>query len=118
MSQHYHPDHKPVVDALLLALPDVATGQMFGHPSYKIAGKMFAALMLEGIILKLPKETISDILQRDNVSSFAPDGRPMTGWVLIEIAAPEGYAEYQPYFRQSYDFVASEATKTPKRKKK
>ncbi|MBI5960812.1 MAG: MmcQ/YjbR family DNA-binding protein [Chloroflexi bacterium] len=117
MSQHYHPDHKPAVDALLLALPDVSTGQMFGHPSYKIAGKMFAALMLEGIILKLPKETISDLLQRENVSSFAPGGTPMTGWVLIEIATPEGYAAYQSYYVQALEYVAAEAAKKPKKKK-
>ena len=108
---HYLPEHKTAVDALLLGMPGISTGQMFGHPSYKIAGKMFAALMEEGIILKLPQATINDLLTRGNVSSFAPGGTPMRLWVLIEVSDPAGYAQYVDYCQEALEFVARESSK-------
>jgi hypothetical protein len=111
---HYQPEHKAAVDALLLGLPGVTTGQMFGHPSYKIAGKVFASLMENGIILKLPQATVNDLLKRENVTSFAPGGTPMRLWVLIEMSGADEYAQYMAYYQEAWEFVASESEKSKK----
>jgi hypothetical protein len=111
---HYQPEHKTAVDALLLGMPGVSTGQMFGHPSYKITGKVFAALMENGIILKLPQVTVNDLLTRENVTSFAPGGTPMRLWVLIEMRSADDYAQYMAYYREAWEFVANESGKNKK----
>jgi predicted DNA-binding protein (MmcQ/YjbR family) len=105
MTQHYDPTHKTALDAMLLDLPGVSAGQMFGHPSYKIKGKIFASLMEDGVTLKLPDEAVKALLKHDNAAPFAPMGNPMRQWVLIRVQDAADYAAYRAYFEQALSFV-------------
>ena len=109
MPPHFRPDHKTALDSLLLGIPGVTAGQMFGHPSYKIAGKVFASVMEDGITIKLPEDTRQAMLERENVSTFAPMGTPMREWVLVRVADAGEYVAYRDYLEQVLQFVAAEA---------
>ena len=111
MAQRFDPDHKQTLDALLLDLPGVTPGQMFGHPSYKILGKIFVSLMENGITLKLPEDRVQELLHEPHMAPFAPMGNPMRQWVLIEVADAADYAQYHAYFEEALQFVAAEAGK-------
>lgn len=106
----FNPDHKAALDPLLLSIPGVTAGHMFGHPSYKIAGKMFAALLEDGVTLKLPADTGFRLLsQHDDVEPFSPMGHPMRQWVLIRLGDPQDCLAYRPYFEQAIAFTAQES---------
>ena len=112
MAQRFDPTHKAKLDALLLGLPGVQAGQMFGHPSYKIAGKIFASLMENGVTVKLPPARVESLLQRDDIVPFAPMGRPMRQWVLIRAQDPAAYDSYADILREGLEYVLSETAGT------
>lgn len=113
MSQRFDPDHKATLDAMLLDVPGVTAGQMFGHPTYKIAGKVFATLMENGVTVKLPEDAAAELLAHDYAVPFAPMGNPMRQWVLIQVADAEEYARHQPALETALSYVLAEATKSP-----
>ncbi len=106
----YNPDHKTVMDAMLLGVPGVEAGQMMGHPGYKIAGKMFAFLMEDGVAIKLPEEACRELLARPQVIPFAPGGgTPMRHWVQVNLPDAASYTGYQSYFELAVEFVLDQA---------
>lgn len=111
MAQRFNPEHKTYLDDMLLGWPGVEPGQMFGHPSYKTHGKIFASLMEDGVTIKLPESIIDTVLQQENISPFRPmPDRIMRQWVLIQVDNADQYADYGLYFEQALAFVAAEAT--------
>jgi len=47
MTSKYREDVKATLDGLLLGLPMVRAGKMFGYPAYYVKGKLFAVLRQE-----------------------------------------------------------------------
>ena len=105
MPQHFQPDHKAALDAMLSGVPGVTPGHMFGHPSYKIVGKVFLSILEDGIILKLPPEPLQALLARDSVEPFAPNGTPMKAWAYIHVHHVEEYGALQEVIQQALEFV-------------
>jgi hypothetical protein len=36
----------------------IKAGKMFGHPAYYVGGKFFAALFINGVCVKIPKQRV------------------------------------------------------------
>ena len=111
MAQRYDLACKDALDKMLLDLPGVSAGQMFGYPCFKVKGKVFASLTEAGVTVKLPDEAVKTLLGRDNVTPFAPMGRAMRRWVLVQIDDPAELDSYRAYFEQALAFVAAEAAR-------
>ncbi len=63
-------------------LPAARTGKMFGHPALHVAGKLSACAFGDGIGIKLPADTVQELLDRPGFSPFTPYRRaPMREWV-------------------------------------
>jgi hypothetical protein len=62
MAENYRDDHKAMIDNLVLGMPGVKGGKAFGYPAYKVNGKVFAFVGGEGIILKLGKERVQELV--------------------------------------------------------
>ena len=45
----FNPAHKEVLDDVLLQIPGVVGGMMFGYPAYYINRKLFACIYEEGV---------------------------------------------------------------------
>jgi hypothetical protein len=107
MSQiSFNPEHKKVLDALLLPMPIVRAGKMFGFPAYYVGKKLFASLYENGVGLKLPAETVSALLDGQTFIPFQPLGRRvMREWVQICRADSAGYTADLDLFRASIEFV-------------
>lgn len=105
----FNPTHKEVLDQMLLKIPGVRAGQMFGYPAYYAGKKLCACLYEEGVGLKLPQETVQQLLQNDtNVIPFQPLGKAkMREWVQINLHNPEEYKRYQVVFEESIRYVLS-----------
>jgi predicted DNA-binding protein (MmcQ/YjbR family) len=111
VAQRYNLDFKTVLDRMMLGLPGVSAGQMFGHPSYKVKGKVFASLTEDGVTIKLPDAAVRSLLEHDNVTPFAPMGRTMRQWVLVHVSDPAELESYREHFEQALAFVAAESAK-------
>jgi hypothetical protein len=107
---NYNPEHKAVLDGLLLGIPLVRPGKMFGFPAYYAGDKLCICLYEEGVGLKLPEPSARDLLESDpNVIPFQPMGRRrMREWVQINVARSEDYRRYLPVFEESINYLLSQ----------
>lgn len=104
---NYNPDHKAVLDEILLENPLVRPGKMFGFPAYYVGKKLCICLYEAGVGLKLPESSARRLLDEDaNTIPFMPLGKPrMREWVQINLSRSEDYRDYLPVFEESIRFV-------------
>ena len=111
------PSPKAILDSLLLNMPCVAEGKMFGYAAYYVNGKLFACIYGEGVGVKVPEEVANKLLSEKHVVPFQPRGKPkMREWIQINRARSADYRKDIDIFRTSVEFVSQ--IQTTKRKKK
>jgi hypothetical protein len=98
---------KAQIDALLLKLPGVSARKINNLDAYFVADKMFACISGNGIGLRLPAATATELqFSRDNIVPFQPGGMASTReWVQINRAEAAEYAKDLELFQASLDFV-------------
>ena len=103
----FNPNHKLVLDEMLLAQPMVKAGKMFGFPGYYAGKKLCICLYENGVGMKLPKEMVSRLVEKDEKAvPFQPMGRKvMREWVQINCENSQDYHNYQALFEESIKFV-------------
>jgi len=107
MVADFNPQHKAVLDDLLLGYPHVRPGKMFGFPAYYAGKKLCICLYKQGVAVKLPQQSAAKLLGADpNTVPFQPMGRKrMREWVQINLKRSEGYRLYQSVFDESIRHV-------------
>ena len=103
-----HESHRKVqLDALLLALPGVSTRRINNLNAYFVADKMFACISGDGVGLRLPVATATELsFSSGHVVPFQPGGMASTReWVQINRVDAADYAQDLPLFRESIEFV-------------
>jgi hypothetical protein len=107
---NFNTAHKAVLDDLLLDIPGVVPGKMFGYPAYFTGKKLCICLYEQGVGIKLPEATAQRLLESDqNVIPFQPLGRPrMREWVQINLDRSDEYREYLPVFEESINYLLSQ----------
>ena len=100
-------DRKAQIDALLLALPGVSARKINGLDAYFVSDKMFACISGDGVGLRLPVATATELqFSRNNVVSFQPRGLASTReWIQINCTDAAEYEKDLPLFRTSLEFV-------------
>lgn len=103
----FNPRYKIVLDDLLLDLPMVRPGKMFGYPAYYAGEKLSICLYENGVAVKLPEKSATPLLENDrNVTPFRPMGRPkMREWIQINPQQPEDLKNYLKVFEESVRYV-------------
>jgi hypothetical protein len=98
---------KTRLDALLLALPGVSARTINGLDAYFVSDKMFACISGNGIGLRLPVATATELqFSRDNVVAFQPGGIASTReWIQIDRADAADYEKDLALFQASLAFV-------------
>ena len=108
-SAMFNPTHKEVLDALLLQIPGVVGGTMFGYPAYYINRKLFACIYEEGVGIKVPEKVAESLVGRKGIIRFQPKGRkPMKEWIQINRERSEDYQRDQEILKISIEYVSSE----------
>jgi hypothetical protein len=104
---------KAQLDALLLALPGVSARTINSLDAYFVADKMFACISGDGVGLRLPVATATELqFSRGDVVPFQPGGMASTReWIQINRADAADYEEDLPLFRASVDFVKGGRTR-------
>jgi hypothetical protein len=104
----FNPAHKEVLDEVLLQIPGVVGGMMFGYPAYYTNRKLFACIYEEGVGLKVPEKVAESLVGRKGIVRFQPKGRkPMKEWIQINRKRSEDYRRDQEILKISIDYVSS-----------
>ena len=100
-------DRKAQIDALLLKLPGVSARKINGLDAYFVSDKMFACISGNGIGLRLPVATATELqFSRDNVVAFQPRGLASSReWIQIDRTEAAEYEKDLALFQASLDFV-------------
>ena len=104
---------KVQIDALLLKLPGVGARKINGFDAYFVKDRMFACISGDGIGLRLPAATATELqFARDSVVSFQPGGMPSTReWIQIRHPNAADYAKDLELFLASIEFAKSARTR-------
>jgi hypothetical protein len=103
----FNANHKTVLDELLLQVPGVRPGKMFGYPAYYAGKKLSICIVADGVGVKLPSEAAEKLLDEEpRITPFQPLGRPkMKEWIQINPAASEDLLGYMDIFTESIAYV-------------
>jgi len=98
---------KAQIDAVLLQLPGVSARKINDLDAYFVSDKMFACISGQGVGLRLPVATATELqFSRDNVVPFQPGGVTSTReWIQIDRAEAAEYEKDLELFRASLEFV-------------
>jgi TfoX/Sxy family transcriptional regulator of competence genes len=100
--------HKAVLDSLLLSLPRVIAGKMFGCPAYYVNGNLFACVYGDGVGVKVPEELAKSLLSKGQIEPFQPKGKSrMREWVQINRSRSPDYRLDMDVLRAAYDYVGT-----------
>ena len=86
--------------------PTVSRGTGFGSmPGLRVGGKIFAMLVNEELVVKLPKPRVDELVDSSSGSRFNPGhGRPMKEWAS---APPAGGPDWLRLAEEAFSFVSS-----------
>ncbi|MCE9641242.1 MAG: hypothetical protein K8S22_14055 [Betaproteobacteria bacterium] len=98
---------KAQIDAILLKLPGVSAGKINKLDAYFVSDKMFACISGDGVGLRLPVATATELqFSRDNIVPFQPGGMASTReWIQINRAEAADYEKDLDLFQTSLAFV-------------
>jgi hypothetical protein len=100
---------KALIDAVLLKLPGVVSKKINKLDAYFVSDRMFACINGEGLGLRLPVATVTELqFSRNDVVQFQP-GNLSAGatreWVQINRPNAADYEQDLALIRASLDFV-------------
>jgi hypothetical protein len=88
-------------------LPGAEVNGKFGGASFFAGGKVFAFSRPKGLVLKLPAETIADLVATREAQNLVMGKRVMREWAVLPLASREGYAGEVPLLKSAMAFVRS-----------
>jgi len=113
----FNDKHKEVLDGMLLDIPGVKAGKMFGLPGYYVDGKLLACVWEDGVSIKLPQAVREELLRQKGIEPFVPmEGRPMKEWVLINKKSSKDYLKYEDIFISAVEYVLLLPKKSPRKR--
>jgi TfoX/Sxy family transcriptional regulator of competence genes len=96
-------------EEIVLGWPGVKKKMMFGCPSYRAGGTLFAIIVTDGIILtRLDEEQKSALISAGSADYFSGQGRVMKKWVVISIGDLSSIDRYLPFITASYKAARTE----------
>ena len=103
------PELVTAMSKLLAALPGVTEQRTSVHVTFYVNKKVFAFTRSagDGVVLKLPKERIAALLEREDICLLTMGKRTMKEWILLSHPQPSGYRKDLPLFKEAMAFVAS-----------
>jgi hypothetical protein len=79
------PRFAPIVEAFAND-GDVTRGKMMSAFGLKVRGKIFAMLMRDALVVKLPKTRVDELVTSGGGRRFEPrPGRAMKEWLVVEL---------------------------------
>ena len=79
--------------------------RMFGGVCHLLDGKMFSGVYRDFLILRLGEKGSKDALELPFVRLFDITGRPMKGWVMIEMEGFKSDNDLNAWLNRAKEFV-------------
>ncbi|MCX6065102.1 MAG: MmcQ/YjbR family DNA-binding protein [Chloroflexi bacterium] len=110
---NFNPEHKTVLDNMILGYPQIRPGKMFGFPAYYVGKKLCICLYEQGVGIKLPEQIAAKLLETDqNVIPFQPMGKSkMREWIQVNLQRSEDYRKYQDVFDEAIRHLMAQQEK-------
>jgi hypothetical protein len=101
--EKFSPAVKEILDEIMLNMPEVKPGKMFGYPAYYVNKKLAVFIYYDGVVLKLPDELYNKLM-----SSESSKAKPFSllnkgkgkNWTIIHHETPEE-------FEQDFDILGT-----------
>jgi len=97
---------------LLMPLPGVSEKKTETHATFLVNDKVFAFTRsgsVGRVALKLPKERIVELLQREEISLLTMGKRTMKEWILLAHTRPVSYKKDLALFKEAIVFVSADS---------
>jgi hypothetical protein len=88
-------------------LPDAEVNGKFGGASFYVGGKVFAFTRPKGLVLKLPMETIANLVAAREAQNLVMGKRVMREWAVLPLDSTEDYMNELPSLKSAIAFVRS-----------
>jgi hypothetical protein len=86
--------------------PQVCDARMFGSVGLKVGSKVFAMLVKDQLVVKLPRDRVRTLVDAGVATTFDPGhGKLMREWVSV----PTGRQDWRSLAREAKAFVAATA---------
>ena len=96
-----------VLVSMLQKLPGVAVGQKFNSTNFTVRKKVFAFTKGDGVVVKLPPETVKALLKTRRASLLVMGKRTMKEWVVIRYKNASEAKKHLGLFKEALDYVSS-----------
>jgi hypothetical protein len=99
-----------ILSSLIGSLPGVTEKQFLNHISFFTGKNVFAftSRTSNRVVLKLPKDRIAALLQRDDITLLTMGKRTMKEWIVIEHLSPADYKKDIALVKEAKAFVEAE----------
>jgi TfoX/Sxy family transcriptional regulator of competence genes len=98
-------------------LEGISERKMFGGLCFMTSGNMFAGIVGDELMARLPKEQHDEALARPGSRPMDFTGRPMVGFIFVDAAGIESDAALASWLDQCYAHAAALPAKQPGQKK-
>ena len=80
---------------------------MFGGIGFLLNGNMLVGVWKDSLIVRVGADNYDDALLEPHVKEFDITGRPMKGWVLVELEGVESEDQLRNWIRRAAAFVGT-----------
>ncbi|MCU0879770.1 MAG: TfoX/Sxy family protein [Pirellulaceae bacterium] len=95
------------VRAVLGSRRGIVAKKMFGALGFMQSGNFFAGVAETSLIVRLAPEVAGDLAREPYAAPFAPTGKPMRGWLLIEADGLDRDDDLRAWIERALEFVAT-----------
>jgi hypothetical protein len=89
----------------LTSKPGVQEKRMFGGLCFLLHGNLLVCVWKDALIVRLTPEEYEEVLLEPHVRKFDVTGRPMKGWVMVDLEGLEEDDELKFWIERAMDFV-------------
>lgn len=98
-----------VLVSMLARIPGVVVMRKLTSANFTIRKKVFAFTKGDGVVLKLPPETVKRLVEAGTASMLVMGKRTMKEWIVIRLENPSDAKKQLRLFEEAMAFVAAKA---------
>ena len=95
------------VTEILSGHPDIAERKMFGGLAFMLSGNMCCCVTNKGLMVRVGPEGYGEALALPHAGVMDMTGRPMRGWVLVQLAGLESDSGLSQWVGRGTEFAAT-----------
>lgn len=100
-------DLATILLSMLKDLPQVSIVEKANHISFLVGKKVFAYTQSGGVVIKLPKEKVRELIEGGVALPLVMGQRVMKEWAILKHERPQEYQKEIQLFKDAIAFVAA-----------